>query len=87
MLYFICYTILKLQQMTLLRQQERQQLVEEQARISTLTSQKQDLEEKLAVMSNKVSGIYHSILLDLKCLAFRISIKVNTSTIVSCHIC
>ncbi|OIT30713.1 hypothetical protein A4A49_17935 [Nicotiana attenuata] len=41
--------------MTLLRQQERQQLVEEQARASTLTSQKQDLEEKLAVMSNKVS--------------------------------
>nr|XP_016450122.1 PREDICTED: girdin-like [Nicotiana tabacum] len=45
----------QLEQMTLLRQQERQQLVEEQARISTLTSQKQDLEEKLAVMSNKVS--------------------------------
>lgn len=47
--------------MTLLRQQERQQLVEEIAHVSALNSQKQDLEEKLAVMSKKVSGIYCSI--------------------------
>ncbi|KAK4359511.1 hypothetical protein RND71_021740 [Anisodus tanguticus] len=45
----------QLEKVTLLRQQERQQLVEEKAHISALSSQKQDLEEKLAVMSKKVS--------------------------------
>lgn len=40
----------------MLRQQERQQLAEEQARASTLTSEKQELEEKLAAMSRKSSG-------------------------------
>ncbi|KAJ8533196.1 hypothetical protein K7X08_016085 [Anisodus acutangulus] len=45
----------QLEQVTLLRQQERQQLVEEKAHISALSSQKQDLEEKLAVMPKKVS--------------------------------
>ncbi|XP_059289253.1 uncharacterized protein LOC132042739 isoform X3 [Lycium ferocissimum] len=38
----------QLEQVTLLRQQERQQLAEEKAHISALSSQKQDLEEKLA---------------------------------------
>ncbi|XP_055812862.1 uncharacterized protein LOC129882540 isoform X2 [Solanum dulcamara] len=46
----------QLEQVTLLRQQERQQLVEEKAHVSALSSQKQDLEEKLAVMSKNVSG-------------------------------
>ncbi|XP_015088476.1 citron Rho-interacting kinase isoform X1 [Solanum pennellii] len=46
----------QLEQVTLLRQQERQQLAEEIAHVSALNSQKQDLEEKLAVMSKKVSG-------------------------------
>ncbi|XP_060203136.1 uncharacterized protein LOC132631569 isoform X1 [Lycium barbarum] len=45
----------QLEQVTLLRQQERQQLAEEKAHISALSSQKQDLEEKLAVMSKRVS--------------------------------
>lgn len=43
----------QLEQVTLLRQQERQQLVEEIAHVSALNSQKQDLEEKLAVMSKR----------------------------------
>lgn len=46
----------QLEQVTLLRQQEKQQLVEEKAYVSALSSQKQDLEEKLAVMSKKISG-------------------------------
>lgn len=46
----------QLEQVTLLRQQERQQLAEEKAHVSALSSQKQDLEEKVAVMSKKVSG-------------------------------
>ncbi|EXC10732.1 hypothetical protein L484_025316 [Morus notabilis] len=41
----------ELQQESLLRQQERQRLVEEQAQTSMLMSQKQELEEKLAAMS------------------------------------
>ncbi|XP_059289252.1 uncharacterized protein LOC132042739 isoform X2 [Lycium ferocissimum] len=45
----------QLEQVTLLRQQERQQLAEEKAHISALSSQKQDLEEKLAVMSKRIS--------------------------------
>lgn len=40
----------------MLRQQERKQLAEEQARASTLTSEKEELEEKLAAMSRKSSG-------------------------------
>ncbi|WMV45974.1 hypothetical protein MTR67_039359, partial [Solanum verrucosum] len=46
----------QLEQVTLLTQQERQQLAEEKAHVSALSSQRQDLEEKLAVMSKKVSG-------------------------------
>ncbi|KAF3669387.1 putative DNA-directed RNA polymerase II subunit RPB7-like [Capsicum annuum] len=45
----------QLEQVTLLRQQEKQQLTEEKAHVAALSSQKQDLEEKLAVMSKKVS--------------------------------
>ncbi|KAM3326066.1 filamin A-interacting protein 1-like isoform X1 [Capsicum chacoense] len=45
----------QLEQVTLLRQQEKQQLTEEKAHVSALSSQKQDLEEKLAVMSKRVS--------------------------------
>lgn len=41
----------ELQQVSLLRQQEQQRLAEEQAQTSTLTSQKQELEEKLAAMT------------------------------------
>lgn len=40
----------------MLRQQERQQLAEEQARASILTSENQELEEKLAALSRKSSG-------------------------------
>ncbi|OAY57827.1 myosin-16 isoform X1 [Manihot esculenta] len=42
---------LNLQQESLLRQQEQQQLAEEQARVSTLTSEKLELEEKLGALS------------------------------------
>lgn len=45
----------QLEQVILLRQQERQQLAEEKAHVSALSSQKKDLEEKLAVMSKEVS--------------------------------
>ncbi|XP_031112400.1 paramyosin [Ipomoea triloba] len=44
-----------LEQESLLRQQEQQRLVEELARTTTLSSEKQDLEEKLATLSKKVS--------------------------------
>ncbi|KAK9940630.1 hypothetical protein M0R45_017281 [Rubus argutus] len=47
----------ELQRESMLRQQERQQLAEEQARASTLTSEKQELEEKLAAMSRKSSDV------------------------------
>ncbi|KAJ6408977.1 hypothetical protein OIU84_008639 [Salix udensis] len=45
----------ELQQASLLRQQEQQRLVEEQARISALASEKQELVEKLAALSRTVS--------------------------------
>ncbi|KAJ6691828.1 hypothetical protein OIU79_013750 [Salix purpurea] len=47
----------ELQQASLLRQQEQQRLVEEQARISALTSEKQELVEKLAALSRTVSEV------------------------------
>ncbi|XP_015873857.3 uncharacterized protein LOC107410889 [Ziziphus jujuba] len=47
----------QLQQESLLRQQEQQRLAEEQAQTSTLMSEKQDLEEKLSMMSRTVSEI------------------------------
>ncbi|KAB2606976.1 myosin-11-like [Pyrus ussuriensis x Pyrus communis] len=50
-----------LQQESHLRQQERQQLAEEQARASTLTSVKQELEEKLAAMSRKDSEVSEKV--------------------------
>lgn len=50
-----------LQQESHLRQQERQQLAEEQARASTLTSVKQELEEKLAALSRKASEISEKV--------------------------
>ncbi|XP_065879955.1 uncharacterized protein [Euphorbia lathyris] len=43
----------QLQQESLLRQQERQRLAEEQTRVSTLVSEKQELEEKLADLSRR----------------------------------
>ncbi|XP_051142623.1 uncharacterized protein LOC127259365 [Andrographis paniculata] len=46
----------KLEQESLLRQQEHQQLLEEQARTSALLSEKHDLEEKLASVSKEQSG-------------------------------
>ncbi|KAL5580915.1 hypothetical protein UlMin_013357 [Ulmus minor] len=45
----------ELQQESLLRQQERQRLAEEQTRTSMLMSEKQELEEKLAAMSRTAS--------------------------------
>ncbi|KAJ6385052.1 hypothetical protein OIU77_028286 [Salix suchowensis] len=45
----------ELQQASLLRQQEQQRLIEEQARISALASEKQELVEKLAALSRTVS--------------------------------
>ncbi|GAV78311.1 hypothetical protein CFOL_v3_21779 [Cephalotus follicularis] len=45
----------ELQQESLLRQQERQLLVEEQTRISSLTSEKLELEAKLAALSKRAS--------------------------------
>ncbi|KZV44868.1 myosin-11-like, partial [Dorcoceras hygrometricum] len=47
----------QLEQMSMLRQQERQILAEEQARTSSLTFEKQELEEKLLSLSNRISGI------------------------------
>ncbi|XP_059660804.1 uncharacterized protein LOC132307142 isoform X2 [Cornus florida] len=46
-----------LEQESLLRQQERQRLAEEQARTSTLMFEKQELEEKLAVISKRASDV------------------------------
>ncbi|KAL7247386.1 hypothetical protein ACSBR2_002323 [Camellia fascicularis] len=45
----------QLKQESLLRQQEQQRLAEEQARMYALTSEKQELEEKLAVISKRTS--------------------------------
>ncbi|KAL3518139.1 hypothetical protein ACH5RR_020728 [Cinchona calisaya] len=47
----------QLEQESRLRQQEQQHLADEQARASALISQKQELEEKLAAMSKRVTGI------------------------------
>ncbi|CAM8950111.1 unnamed protein product [Rhodiola kirilowii] len=46
---------LELQQVLALRQREQEQFMEEQARMSALLSEKQALEEKVAVLSQKVS--------------------------------
>ncbi|KAJ4833294.1 hypothetical protein Tsubulata_004313 [Turnera subulata] len=46
----------ELQQESSLRQQEQQLLVLEQARVTSLLTEKQDLEEKLAVISSKDTG-------------------------------
>lgn len=48
----------ELQQESLSRQQERQQLVEEQARVSALTLEKQELEERLTAISKKSSEVF-----------------------------
>lgn len=40
-----------------MRQQEQQLLTEEHAQISVLMSEKHELEEKLAAISSKASGI------------------------------
>ncbi|GMY11004.1 calponin homology domain-containing protein DDB_G0272472 [Fagus crenata] len=45
----------ELQQVSVLRQQEQKRLVEEQARISALVSEKQELEEKLVAISRRAS--------------------------------
>ncbi|KAB1225856.1 hypothetical protein CJ030_MR1G005219 [Morella rubra] len=45
----------ELQQVSTLRQQEKQRLAEEQARTSALLSEKQELEEKLTALSRRVS--------------------------------
>ncbi|GLU02303.1 hypothetical protein SLE2022_195570 [Rubroshorea leprosula] len=45
----------ELQQESVLRQQERQQLAEEQTRVSALLSEKQELEEKYSILSRKAS--------------------------------
>ncbi|CAK9133778.1 unnamed protein product [Ilex paraguariensis] len=45
----------QLEQESLLRQQERQQLAEEQSRASALISEKQELEEKMASISKRAS--------------------------------
>lgn len=47
----------ELQQESSLRQQERQQLAEEQARVSALKSEKQELEERLTAMSKRSSEV------------------------------
>ncbi|OMO61991.1 hypothetical protein CCACVL1_23097 [Corchorus capsularis] len=47
----------ELQQESLLRQQERRQLAEEQARVSSLTSEKQELEERLTSISQRGSEV------------------------------
>ncbi|CAI9106854.1 OLC1v1006088C1 [Oldenlandia corymbosa var. corymbosa] len=46
----------QLEQESRLRQQDQQRLADEQVRISTLISEKQDLEEKLALSAQRVSG-------------------------------
>ncbi|XVE59325.1 hypothetical protein DITRI_Ditri05aG0036800 [Diplodiscus trichospermus] len=47
----------ELQQESLSRQQERQQLAEEQARVSALTSEKQELEARLTALSERGSEV------------------------------
>ncbi|MCD7471453.1 hypothetical protein HAX54_011902 [Datura stramonium] len=56
----------QLEQVTLLRQQERQQLAEEKVHVAALSSQKQDLEEKLSVMSKKVSEVRIELIVTMK---------------------
>ncbi|RYQ98164.1 hypothetical protein Ahy_B08g094228 isoform B [Arachis hypogaea] len=50
---------LQLQRETMLRHQEQEQLAKEQTRIVALTSEKQELEEKLNSMSREASGSFH----------------------------
>ncbi|KAK4606626.1 hypothetical protein RGQ29_000744 [Quercus rubra] len=50
-----------LQQVLVLRQQEQQRLVEEQARISALVSEKQELEEKLTAISRRASEVSEKV--------------------------
>lgn len=42
-----------------MRQQEQQKLAEEQLRTSSLMSEKQDLEDRLAALTKKISGIIY----------------------------
>lgn len=56
--FFLCGSLMvfsKLQQESLSRQQEQQQLAEEQARVSALISEKQELEERLTALSKSGS--------------------------------
>lgn len=40
----------------MLRQQEQQRLAEEQTRVASLMSEKQELEQKISVLSSSASG-------------------------------
>lgn len=40
----------------MLRQQEQQRLAEEQTRVASLMSEKQELEQKISVLSSRASG-------------------------------
>ena len=57
-----------LQQVSLLRQQEQKRLVEEQAQISALVSEKQELEEKLVAISRRASGTIHDFFFFFFCI-------------------
>lgn len=54
--------------MSILRQQDLQKLSEEESRISSLISEKQELEEKLASMSTKASGTEISMAIPFEAL-------------------
>ncbi|OVA17773.1 hypothetical protein BVC80_1835g154 [Macleaya cordata] len=56
----------ELQQESLLRQQERQRLAEEQARTSALMAEKQELEERLGALTRKASEVIFSFLIFLQ---------------------
>ena len=61
--------------MLALRQQEQQRLVEEQARISALVSEKQELEEKLTAISRRASGIIHELFF-VVCVVYAMTLEI-----------
>lgn len=74
-----CLTVMQnLQQESILRRQEQQILMEEQARASALMSEKQELEQKLAAMSRRASGT------NSKCLILTISCSIRYSWAFKC---
>lgn len=55
------------QKESVLRQQEQQRLAEEQTRVASLMSEKQELEQKISVLSSRASGNLCHTILFFKC--------------------